>query len=102
MYGYEPTVTLTIDRLRYKLQTHPKRAPQDEEQSNCLAKERKKKNVVMGPKGVSNTNTDRLTDRRSQHQLNSRGRPTETKQQISDRITIWSGPTVGSTPRRTD
>jgi hypothetical protein len=47
------------------------RAPQDEEQSNCPAKERKKKNLVMGPKGVPDTKTDRPTDRRSQHQLNS-------------------------------
>jgi hypothetical protein len=31
------------------------RAPQDEEQNNCPAKERKKKNLVMGPKGVPKT-----------------------------------------------
>jgi hypothetical protein len=46
------------------------RAPQDEEQSNSTAKERKKKNVVMGPKVVPDTKTYRPTDRRSQHQLN--------------------------------
>jgi hypothetical protein len=43
---------------------------QGEEQSNCLAKERKKKNLVMGPKGVPDINTDRPTDYWSQHQLN--------------------------------
>jgi hypothetical protein len=59
--------TLIIDRLHYRLQTR------DEEQSNCPAKERKKKNLAMGPKGVPDTKTDRPTDRRSQHQhqLNS-------------------------------
>jgi hypothetical protein len=35
------------------------RAPEDEEQSNCATKERKKKNLVMGPKGVPDTKTDR-------------------------------------------
>jgi hypothetical protein len=49
------------------------RAPQDEEQSNCPAKERKKKYLVMGPKGVPDTKTDKPTDRQSQHQLNSEG-----------------------------
>jgi hypothetical protein len=40
-------------------------APQDEEQSKCAAKERKKKNLVMGTKGVPDTKEDRLTDRQS-------------------------------------
>jgi hypothetical protein len=41
MYGYESSVTLTTDRLHYKLQTRPlvREGAQDEEQSNCLAKE---------------------------------------------------------------
>jgi hypothetical protein len=33
------------------------RAPQDEEQNIFLAKERKKKNLIMGPKGVPDTKT---------------------------------------------
>jgi hypothetical protein len=33
------------------------REPQDEEQSNFPAKEKKKKNLVMGPKGVPDTKT---------------------------------------------
>jgi hypothetical protein len=59
MYGYEYSATLTTDRLHYKLQTRPlvKEGPQDEEQSKCPAKERKKKNLVMGPKGVPDTKT---------------------------------------------
>jgi hypothetical protein len=73
MYGYESSATLTTDRLHYKLQTRPlvREGVQDEEQSNCTAKGRKKQNVVMGPKEVSYTKTDRPTDRRSQHELNS-------------------------------
>jgi hypothetical protein len=47
----------------------------DEGQCNCPAKERKKKNLAMGCKGVPETKTDRQTDRRSQllnsTQLNS-------------------------------
>jgi hypothetical protein len=39
--------------------------PQDEEQSNCPAKEIKKKNLVMGPKGMPDTKMDRPTDHRS-------------------------------------
>jgi hypothetical protein len=45
------------------------RAPQDEEQSTCPTREKKKENLVMGPKGVPDTKTDRPTDRRSQNQL---------------------------------
>jgi hypothetical protein len=59
MYGYEASVTLTTDRLHYKLQTRPL----VREQSNCPAKEKKKKNLV-------DTKKDRPTDRRP-HQLNS-------------------------------
>jgi hypothetical protein len=67
MYGYESSATLTTDKLRYKLQTRHliERVPQDEEQSNFLAKGRKKKNLVMGSRGVPNTKTDRPTDRQS-------------------------------------
>jgi hypothetical protein len=73
-YDYESFATPTTDRLRYKLPYYKpvfssERAPQDEEQINCPAKE--KKNLVMGPKGVPDTRMDRSTDRRSQHQLNS-------------------------------
>jgi hypothetical protein len=44
MYGYESSATLTTDRLHYKLQNSllVREAPQDEEQSNFQAKERKK------------------------------------------------------------
>jgi hypothetical protein len=69
MNGYESSATVTTDRLPYKLQTRPlvrEGAPR-----NCPAKERKKKNVAMSLKGVSDTKTDRPTDRRSQHRLNS-------------------------------
>jgi hypothetical protein len=44
----------------YKLQTRPvvrERAPQGENQSNFLAKERKKENLGMGSKGVPDTKT---------------------------------------------
>jgi hypothetical protein len=34
------------------------RAPQNEDQSNCPTKERKKKNLVIGPKGVPDTKTE--------------------------------------------
>jgi hypothetical protein len=52
MYGYESSATLTTDRF-FLSETEP----QDEEQSNCLAKERKKKDLAMGPKGVPDTKT---------------------------------------------
>jgi hypothetical protein len=73
MYGYESPATVTADRLRYKLQTilSSERTPQDEEQRNCQAKERKKENLAMGPKGVPNTKIERPTDRGSHQQLNS-------------------------------
>jgi hypothetical protein len=59
MYGYESSATLTTDRLHYKLQARPlvSESSQDEEQSNFPAKERKKKNLFMGPKGVPDTMT---------------------------------------------
>jgi hypothetical protein len=63
--------SLTDCTTNYTFVLSSERAPQDEEQSNCSAKERKKKNLAMGPKGVPDTKTDRQTDRRSQHQLNS-------------------------------
>jgi hypothetical protein len=61
MYGYESSATLTTGRLRYKLHTRPlvREGAPSEEQSNCPAKERKEKNLVMGPKGVPDTKTDR-------------------------------------------
>jgi hypothetical protein len=61
---------LTYCTTNYRLILSSERVP-DEEQSNCPTKERKRKNLVMGPKWVPDTKTDRLTDRRSQHQLNS-------------------------------
>jgi hypothetical protein len=62
---------LTDCTINYRPVLSSERAPQDEEQRNCPAK---KKNLVMGPKGVPDTKTDRPTDRRSQHQLNSMSR----------------------------
>jgi hypothetical protein len=58
MYGYESSATLTTDRLHYKLQAGPlvREAPKNEEQSK-----RKGENLVMGPKGVPDTKTDRLS-----------------------------------------
>jgi hypothetical protein len=55
MYGYESSAPLTTDRLHYKLQTRP--LVRDEKQRNIPAKETKKKNLVMGPKGVPDTKT---------------------------------------------
>jgi hypothetical protein len=85
----------------YRPDLSSERAPQDEEKSNCLAKERKKKNLVMVPKGVPDTRTDRPTDHRSQHQLtplpdlSSKRRCTKTILQFSDSdiptgSNIWS------------
>jgi hypothetical protein len=67
IYGYESSVTLTIDRLNYRPVLSSEWAPQDEEQSNYPAKEGKKKDLVMDPdpRGVPDTKTDRPTDRRS-------------------------------------
>jgi hypothetical protein len=62
---------LTDCTTNYRPVLSSERAPQDEEQKNCPAKEKKKKNLVMNPKGVTDTKTDRPTDRRSQHQPNS-------------------------------
>jgi hypothetical protein len=59
MYGYESSVNLTIDRLHYKLQTRPlirEGAPR-RRTKQFSAKERKKYNLVMGPKGVPDTKT---------------------------------------------
>jgi hypothetical protein len=60
MYGYEPSTTLATDRFHYKLQTCPlvrKGAPR--RRARQLSGKRKKKNLIMGPKGVSDTKTDR-------------------------------------------
>jgi hypothetical protein len=51
MYGYESSGTLTTDNYRPVLSSE--RSPQDEEQSNFPAKDRKKKKLVMGLKRVS-------------------------------------------------
>jgi hypothetical protein len=67
MYGYGSSETLVTDRLHWKLQTRPlvrEGTPYDEEQSNCPARERETKNLVMGPEEVPNTKTGRPTDRR--------------------------------------
>jgi hypothetical protein len=55
MYGYESSVTLTTDRLHYKLQTRPlvREGAQDEEQCNFPAKQKEK------------VKSDNLTDRPS-------------------------------------
>jgi hypothetical protein len=55
-----------------KLQTRPlvREVTPKDEQSSCVAKERKKKSPVMGG-GVPDTKTDRPTNCRSQNQLNS-------------------------------
>jgi hypothetical protein len=45
--------------------------PKKKSKAIVRQKKMKKKNLVMGSKGVSDTKTDRPTDRRSQHQLNS-------------------------------
>jgi hypothetical protein len=68
---YESSATPTTDRLHYTLQTHPlvREGALDENKSNCPAKDRKKKNLVMGSDGVPDTKMDRPTDR-SQYQLN--------------------------------
>jgi hypothetical protein len=47
MYGYESFATID-----YRPVLSSERAHQDEEQSNCPAKEKKKKNLLMGPEGV--------------------------------------------------
>jgi hypothetical protein len=73
MYGMSPPrfSPLTDCTTNYRPVLSSERAPKDEEQSNCLVKERKKKHLVMGPQGVHETKTDKTTNLRSQHQLNS-------------------------------
>jgi hypothetical protein len=56
IYGYESPATLTTDRF-YRPVLSSQRVPQDEQQTNFPAKERKKYNLVMGPKGVPDTKT---------------------------------------------
>jgi hypothetical protein len=68
MYGYESSVTLTTDyTINYRPVLSSERAHRDEEQSNLRAKEREKKNLVMGPKAVPTPS--RLT---VGHDINSR------------------------------
>jgi hypothetical protein len=72
MYGYESSATLATDRLHYKLQTRPlvrEGAPRRRAKQFSGKMKWKKENLVMGPKGVPVTKTDRPTDRRSKHQL---------------------------------
>jgi hypothetical protein len=72
MYGMS-SATLTTDRLHYKLQTRPLvREGATKRIAKQLSDKRKEKeNFVMGPKRVPDTKTDRPTDLRSYHQLNS-------------------------------
>jgi hypothetical protein len=60
---------MTDCSTNYRPVLSSERAPQDEEQSNCREKEREI-NLVIGPRGVPDTKTDRPTDRLS-HQLSS-------------------------------
>jgi hypothetical protein len=65
-YVHESSATLTTDcTTNCRPVLSSERAPQVEKQSNCPAKERKKKNLVMDPKGAPDTKTDMPTDRRS-------------------------------------
>jgi hypothetical protein len=50
-------MSLTTDRLLYKLQTRPlvKEGAPEEKQSNCPAKERKKKNLLICKPAPQNT-----------------------------------------------
>jgi hypothetical protein len=73
MYGYKSSTTLTTDRLHYKLQTRPlvKQGTPRRRAKQLSGKRKGGGNLVMGPKGVPDSKTDRPTDGRSQHQLNS-------------------------------
>jgi hypothetical protein len=81
------TVGHKINSTHYELQTCPlvrEGAPR-RRTKQLTGKEKKKKNFATGPKEVSDMRTDRPTDRRSQHQLNS----SESNQQItSQKCTI--------------
>jgi hypothetical protein len=67
MYGYESSPTLITDRL----QTRPLvREGASTQKANV--RQKKKKNLVMGRKGVPDSKIDRPTDRRSQYQLSSK------------------------------
>jgi hypothetical protein len=67
MYGYESSATLTTVRLQYKLQTRPlvREGSQRRRAKQLSGKGKGEKNLVMDPKGVPDTKTDRPTDRRS-------------------------------------
>jgi hypothetical protein len=77
MYSYDSSATLTTDRLHYKLQTRPLiREGAPRRTTKQLSGKRKENRKIwsekkMGSKGVPDTKTDRLTECRSQHQLNS-------------------------------
>jgi hypothetical protein len=64
MYGYESSATLTTDRLHYKLQSRPlvREGAPSRRAKQLSGKRKGGGNLVMGPKGVSDTKTDRLTD----------------------------------------
>jgi hypothetical protein len=73
MYGYEFSAALTTDRLHYKLHSRPlvrEGAPR-RRAKQLSGKSKEKEKSGHGPKGMPDTNKDRPTDRRSQHQLNS-------------------------------
>jgi hypothetical protein len=72
MYGYESFSTVTNGRLCYKLQTrlHVRESAPRRRAKQLSGKRKKKKDLVMGPKGVSDIKIARRTDRRSQHKLN--------------------------------
>jgi hypothetical protein len=86
MCGYESSVTLTTNKLHYRLQTRTlcqRGRPRIKSKAIIQQKERKKKNLITGPKGIPETKTDRLTDRWA-HQLNS------VNQEFSLRVTVLS------------
>jgi hypothetical protein len=72
MYGYESSATLTTGTLHYKLQIRPLvREGAPRQRAKQLPGKRKEKDKFgHGPKGVTDTKTDRPTDRRSQHKFN--------------------------------
>jgi hypothetical protein len=65
MYGYESSVTLTTDRLHYRLQTRPLRGRPKAKREAIVRQRKGESSLVMSPKGVPDTKTDRPTDRRS-------------------------------------
>jgi hypothetical protein len=64
-YGYGSRATRTSEYLHCKLYTRHlvREGAPLQYSSNCQTKEKKKKNIVMGPKGGPNIKTDLPTDR---------------------------------------